>query len=157
MRAALGIAGAGALGGLFVLAALAASFAPALSYPVAASSPSTGRLGVAEIGALAEAAGFRGSGVAMAIAVALAESGGDPGSTGHNTDGSVDRGLWQINSVHGQFSPACDYDPPCAAAAAYKLSSGGTNWRPWVTWQTGAEIRFLPQALSWVTRAEAGT
>ena len=72
MRKALGAVGAAALGGVLVLAALAESFAPALSYPAEATPPGGSRLGVAEIGTLAEQAGFRGSGAAMAIAVTFA-------------------------------------------------------------------------------------
>jgi len=61
----------------------------------------------------------------MAIAVALAESNGNPDAIDHDGNGTVDRGLWQINSVHTQFSPACDYDPLCAAKAAFSISAGG--------------------------------
>ncbi len=86
----------------------------------------------------------------MAIAIALAESGGDPTATDHDANGTVDRGLWQINSVHTQFSASCDYDPRCGAGAAFSISAGGTDWEPWTTYQNGAEIPFLPAAVSWV-------
>ena len=33
--------------------------------------------------------------------IAMGESGGNPRATNQNTNGTVDRGLWQINSVHG--------------------------------------------------------
>lgn len=73
----------------------------------------------------------------MAAAVALAESGGRPDATNQsNSDGSVDRGLWQINSIHGAQST---YDPVANARAAVAISSGGTNWRPWcVTYANGS-------------------
>lgn len=72
---------------------------------------------------------------AMAAVVALAESGGNPNATNSNGDGSMDRGLWQINSVHGPLSTT---DPMANARAAISISAGGSNWRPWcVAWSDG--------------------
>lgn len=72
----------------------------------------------------------------MAAAVAMAESGGrDDAVNTSNNDGSIDRGLWQINSVHGKQST---FDPIGNARAAVGISSGGSNWRPWcVTYTNG--------------------
>lgn len=71
----------------------------------------------------------------MAAAVALAESGGNPGASNRNKNGSVDRGLWQVNSIHGGLST---FDPLANARAAVSISTGGTNWRPWcAAWSTG--------------------
>ena len=67
---------------------------------------------------------------AMAAAIAMAESGGNSQSTNNNGNGSIDRGLWQINSVHGSLST---YDPVANARAAVQISNGGSNWRPWCT------------------------
>ena len=65
----------------------------------------------------------------MAAAVAMAESGGRSDAVNNNNnDGSIDRGLWQINSVHGKQST---FDPMNNARAAVGISNGGTNWRPW--------------------------
>ena len=118
--------------------------------PPSQSAPAGADLSLPEIGTLAAAAGFRGTALAMAIAVALAESSGNPGATNLDSNGTVDRGVWQINSVHTEFSAACDYDPPCAAGAAFAISDGGTNWGPWVTYQHGAEIVYLPEATAYV-------
>lgn len=71
----------------------------------------------------------------VAAEVARAESGGRQYATDHDADGTVDRGFWQINSVHGSLST---YDPAGNARAAVLLSGGGTNWSPWVTYTTGA-------------------
>lgn len=72
----------------------------------------------------------------MAAAIALAESGGIPDNAGTNTNGTVDRGLWQINSVHGSLST---FDPNANAKAAILISANGVNWRPWCTaWSDGA-------------------
>lgn len=115
------------------------------------------RMDVAQIGEVAAQAGFSGEGLAVAIAVALAESGGDPLATDHDSNGTVDRGLWQINSVHRAYSAACDYEPACAAAAAYQISDDGRDWQPWVTYQRGEEIAYLPAALSFVETQGATT
>lgn len=99
------------------------------------------KLTPAQIGQYAAAAGFHGVGLRNAIAVALAESGGDPRAVGHNSDRyhSRDRGLWQINDHwHPEVSDAAAFNPASAAAAAFKISSGGTSWRAWSTWNNGA-------------------
>lgn len=90
----------------------------------------------------------------MAAAVALAESGGRPDAVNtSNSNGTIDRGLWQINSIHGSQSTL---DPVANARAAVAISKGGTDWRPWCTaWSdgrcggsfmgTGAPVfKFLP-------------
>lgn len=72
---------------------------------------------------------------AMAAAVAMAESGGNPNASNRNSNGTTDRGLWQINSIHGSQST---FDPISNARAAVSISKNGTNWRPWCTaWSTG--------------------
>lgn len=73
----------------------------------------------------------------MAASVALAESGGRADAVNaSNNDGSIDRGLWQINSIHGDQSVL---DPIANARAAVAISKGGTTWRPWCTaWSDGA-------------------
>lgn len=71
----------------------------------------------------------------MAAAIAMAESGGDSNSTNNNGNGTQDRGLWQINSIHGSQST---FDVTANARAAVAISSNGTNWRPWCTaWSNG--------------------
>lgn len=77
----------------------------------------------------------------IAAAIAMAESGGKSNAVNHNTNGSTDRGLWQINSVHGSQST---FDPLANAKAAVAISSNGTNWRPWVTYNNGAYKQFMP-------------
>jgi hypothetical protein len=145
-----------ALGGASSTVGLSGAVPPATATPARSAPPGAGHLSVAEIGSFAAKAGFSGTALAMAIAVALAESGGNPDATDHDDNGTVDRGLWQINSVHTQFSPACDYDPLCAAEAAFSISAGGTDWEPWVTYQHGAEIPFLPEATAYVESAGFG-
>ena len=64
----------------------------------------------------------------------MAESGGDADATNNNSNGTTDRGLWQINSIHGSQSTT---DPVANARAAVSISDNGTNWRPWCTAWTG--------------------
>lgn len=66
----------------------------------------------------------------IAAAVALAESGGGINSYNGNGGKSMDRGLWQINSVHGSQST---FDAMGNARAAIAISNNGKNWRPWCT------------------------
>ena len=69
--------------------------------------------------------------VNQALAIMQAESGGNPNATHLNHNGSVDKGLWQINSVHGNQNW---YDPKINADEAYLLYvSAGRSWRPWTT------------------------
>lgn len=104
------------------------------------------------IAGYARSAGFNGTGLTMAIAVALAESGGDPNAQGQNRNGqgvvtSVDRGLWQINSVyHPEVSDQCAYNPGCAAGAAFNISQRGLNWRPWSTFINGSYKQYMSRA-----------
>lgn len=115
----------------------------------------------AELYKLAKAAGFgqspsfdmpdgkggheRTSAIDVAVAVAVAESGGYADATNHNANGTTDYGLWQINSVHLQpggdlrarFTTADLLDPAKNAEAAFIVSKGGTSWRPWVAYTSG--------------------
>lgn len=81
-------------------------------------------------------AGFAGgTSQATGIAIIAAESGRDPAATHVNTDGSVDRGLWQINSkAHPEVTDAQAFDPVQATVAAFTISDKGTNYSPWSTY-----------------------
>lgn len=84
----------------------------------------------------------------LAAAVALAESGGETTASNRNKNGTIDRGLWQINSVHGALST---FSPTGSARAAVKISSGGRNWTPWVAYNTGAYRQYLGGATQGAT------
>ena len=104
-------------------------------------------LSVQEILALVQAAG-QGGDHQTAIAVALAESGGDPAAVGVNNDqwSSHDRGLFQINDHwHPEVSDACAFDAACNTNAAYAISNGWTDFTAWTTFNSGAYQKFLPQ------------
>lgn len=117
------------------------------------------RLTPAQIAAVAAGAGFTGAGLTRAVAVALAESGGDTQAVNVNSDShrSRDRGLWQINSYwHKEVSDAAAFNPATAAAAAYRISKGGKDWSPWATWTNGAAAAQLGRARFGVAQARKG-
>lgn len=82
----------------------------------------------------------------LAAAVALAESAGKPDAENHNGDGSIDRGLWQINSIHGALSTK---DIRGNARAAIQISKNGTDWSPWVTFKNKDYKKFLNGEPGW--------
>lgn len=76
--------------------------------------------------------------------IAMAESSGRTDATNQNDNGTTDRGLWQINDVHDDKMPGADrYDPEVNAQLMAQISSGGTNWQPWSTFNSGASLDHL--------------
>ena len=104
------------------------------------TSEPTGNLGKHELEKLWDEEGGKPSAAPLAAAIALAESSGYVNATNQNTNGSTDRGLWQINSVHGALST---YSPRANTRAAIAISNNGTNWEPWTTYKTGAYRTYL--------------
>lgn len=104
-----------------------------------------------EIAGYAYTAGLRNPAkIAMAIAIAEAESGGNPKAyNGKGRDDSY--GLWQINmKAHsltqlGIGSKEALYDPVTNARAMVKISNSGANWKPWSTYPLRAAA-YLPPA-----------
>ena len=101
-----------------------------------------GALGLA---AAARQAGFAGQTLRTAVAVGLAESGGDPDARRGNPPtpgcpaGSVDRGGWQLNSCyHPEVADACAYQLACAAGQTWRISAGGRDWTAWTAYTSGA-------------------
>lgn len=106
-----------------------------------------------EVLIFAHDAGVACANLPMAGAIARAESGLNTKATGYNgatsgcPGGSVDRGLWQINSCyHPDVSVSCAFDGACNARAMVKISSKGTNWKPWSTYNNGAYKSYLATA-----------
>lgn len=109
----------------------------------------------AQIATAAKAGGFSGDALVVAVAVALAESSGDPRAyNGRGLDDSY--GLWQVN-MRGDKGPARRrqfgltsnsqlFDPTTNAKAAYAISNGGKNWGPWSTYTNLAYRNFLSRA-----------
>jgi hypothetical protein len=122
-----------------------------------AAAPSGGADLCARVG---DRAGFpRNDTLVLAVAIALAESNcvrtarGENGPTRGCGNGSTDRGLWQINDCwHPQVSDRCAYRAQCNADAAYRISSGGKDFTPWVTYNAGRHLQFMDEARAAVAR-----
>ncbi len=108
-------------------------------------------------------AGFRGNQLVTAVAIALAESNGNP--TAHNPRPPDDSyGLWQINYYDSLRAartalfgpPEGLYDPYKNAQAAYKISGGGKSFNPWTTYTSGKYRTYMDQAQTAVVAAGAG-
>ena len=109
-----------------------------------------GALGYQAVARLAKAAGVSCSGerIALAVAVAKAESGFRPTITNiaGNAHG-IDRGLWQINSYwHPEISATCALSASCNARGMAAISSKGTKWSPWWTYVNRKHVAFMAQA-----------
>lgn len=84
-------------------------------------------------------------------AIAMAESGGVKNCRNLNTNGSIDRGPFQINNAaHPDVSDKCAFDLQCAAQAAREIAGGGKggavkslDWSPWTTYKNGAYKQYL--------------
>lgn len=123
------------------------------------------KLSPEQIARHAHDAGFRGQDLTIAVAVALAESGGDPRA--HNpTPPDNSYGLWQINML-GAMGPARRrefglgsnrelFDPAENARAANKISGDGRSWTPWSTYTNGAYKRHLDEARRGVEAMKRG-
>lgn len=106
----------------------------------------------------AAAAGFKGvKDLPTAAAIAFAESSGNPTATNKNSNGSTDYGLWQINSVHGALLKQGEWSNPADnAKMAYKVySDAGNSFKPWVTYKTGAYLKYMAQATASVAGSGA--
>jgi Lysozyme like domain len=86
-------------------------------------------------------AGFRGTALNTAVAVAMAESSGNtsaynPESAAGTRPGSGSRGLWQIyGQAHPEYNNASMFDPQQNANAAFKVySQAGNHFTPWSTY-----------------------
>lgn len=98
-------------------------------------------------------AGFRGEGLEIAYAVAMAESGGK--AAAHNDDestGDDSYGLFQINMLGGMGPERREqyglkkntdlFDPITNALVAYGVSGGGTDWKPWTMFTNGGYKKY---------------
>ncbi|ATY11158.1 lytic transglycosylase [Amycolatopsis sp. AA4] len=113
------------------------------------------KLSAEEIAQHAYRAGFRGQALTTAVAVALAESGGNPRA--HNgTPPDNSYGLWQVNML-GSLGPARRhefrlrsddelFDADENAKAAWAISGHGKSFQPWSTYTNGAYKSHLAAA-----------
>ena len=117
---------------------------------VAPASATT--LSMVDVVRLARDAGVPTDQLAIAGAIARAESGFDTtavnpnGPTSGCPHGSRDRGLWQLNDCYQNYSQACAFDAACNARAMVDISNHGVTWRPWSTYTNGAYRAYLAEA-----------
>jgi hypothetical protein len=123
--------------------------------------PTSGRLNPSQIAQVAaQNTGWRGDDLVKAVAVAMAESGGNPtvaGDVNLSTPGEKSIGLWQINfrpqrdANNAIRDPQRNANPVTNAQNAYKIYQQ-QGWRAWSvthgTPQTNSNhySRFLPEA-----------
>lgn len=98
-------------------------------------------------------AGWTGDDLVVSVAVALAESGCEPGASGSNppTDGcpngSTDRGAWQLNDCYNDWvSDECAYDLNCNAEAAFQIYQDWGGFGAWVTYNEGIYQQYMTEA-----------
>lgn len=110
-----------------------------------------------DIAGVALNAGFSGGALTTAVAIALAESSGNPRA--HNTNaatGDNSYGLWQINMI-GAMGPARRkqfgitsnddlFDPSTNARAAMMLYKARGGFGDWSTYNRGTYLRFVSRA-----------
>lgn len=113
----------------------------------------TGKLNAAQIAVYAAAAGFRGADLVIAVAIALAESSGNPRAynpevAAGTPEGQGSKGLWQIyTKVHPEFAGWDLYDPQQNAHAAYSVyRAAGFSFRPWSTFKFGNYLARMNDA-----------
>jgi soluble lytic murein transglycosylase-like protein len=101
------------------------------------------KLSLSELQALSRSVGFPDP--ELAAAVAMAESGGNPGAVAAEPHGGPSYGLWQIHaSDHPEFSTALLLDPTYNARTALAISKNGTDWSPWSAFKSRDYLRYMP-------------
>jgi chitodextrinase len=109
-----------------------------------------------QVAQFAHGGGFTGNDWVISVAVAEAESGGWSHARLIDTDCSVDRGMWQINSYwHSEVSDACAFDPTCAASATHTIWANG-GWSQWTTYTNGAYLSHMADAQAAVNQVSGG-
>lgn len=113
-------------------------------------------LTVAEVAGYASAAGLSGEPLAIATAIAMAESGGDTDARGDTrlvtSTWGPSIGLWQIRSLNSQKGTGgirdeiANLDPSHNASAMMSVSNQGRNWHAWSVYTTGAYRTHLARA-----------
>lgn len=107
------------------------------------------RISDTDIASCATSAGFPTQEIVVAVAVALAESDGDPAATHKNSDGpqSTDYGLWQVNKYWNPdtFSLG-DWSDPHVNAKMALVVWRRQGWSGWSTFNSGSYKQFLDRA-----------
>lgn len=110
-------------------------------------------MNAAQILPLAAAAGFTGADLATAVAIALAESSGNPQAynpepAAGTPTGMGSYGLWQIYlAAHPEFTGLNLYDPQTNAQAAFDVYSHH-GFSQWTTYRNGRYQQYLAAVLA---------
>lgn len=124
-------------------------------------------LTMSQVYALALGAGFNTASATVATAIAQAESGLDPAAVGdvnlEDRTWGPSVGLWQIRSLKAASGTGTPRDatrlkdPAFNAAAAYAVSGGGKDFRPWSTYSRGQYKNYLGAAQTAVANIPASS
>lgn len=92
----------------------------------------------------------------VAVAVELSESQGFDHAINTNPNGTADRGVWQLNTIHPDYTDEIAYDPAKASRAAFALYSsrkraGQTGFEDWYGYLNGIYLHD-----SYIGRAVVG-
>ena len=122
------------------------------------TATSSKKLTAQEIASAMSAAGWPASQIPTGVAVAFAESGGNPNATNRNSNGSTDHGLFQINSIHKTTLASGNWaNPTDNARMALKVyKEAGNSWRPWVAYKSGSYRKFATAAAGVDTTGNSG-
>lgn len=119
-----------------------------------------------EIAGYAYDAGLRSpASLAKAVAIAWAESGGNPTAKGDqllaNSEWGPSVGLWQIRSLKAEKGKGTTRDedalvnPAHNARSMMTISGGGTNWGPWSVSSPGDPVGFARYTAALIPAASA--
>ena len=121
------------------------------------------KLSASDIATVASGAGFQGQDLTTAVAIALAESGGDPQIEGDKSlapTAGPSIGLWQINigsKANPQYASVDLTDPATNASAAFAIySQSGFNFNRWATYTVPDSNGILPYT-KYLDQATAAT
>jgi Lysozyme like domain len=132
------------VGGYFFLDSTNADASVPLSSNGANSPTVSGTLTAAQIAGYAQTAGFDGDDLVTAVAIALAESSGNPNAQDDSNDpspiGFNAFGLWQINiGENPQYASDNLFDPQTNANDAYEIySNWSSGFGAWSTYNNGS-------------------
>jgi lysozyme-like protein len=111
--------------------------------------PNGQKLSEQELAQLAKEAGFSGDAIRWAVAIAEAESGGNPSAynpeiAAGTVKNSGSRGLWQIyGQAHPEYNSSLTFDPVVNAKAAFAIyRQAGNKFTPWSTYNNGSAAKI---------------
>jgi hypothetical protein len=138
--------------GVWIDAVAAYKVEPRVARPIQPPESPARILNDSEIAFVCREAGFTGTGLTLAVAIVLAESGGKTDALGINMwNDSRDLGIFQVNLPLWNALLPTDtdaFDPDKNAAAAFIISEGGMNWRPWSSFNANTHLQYMSRALA---------